>query len=32
MGSLSDTQAVTVTVENVDEDGEVRFTFDLAWW
>ena len=26
MGSLADTQAVTVTVENVDEDGEVRFT------
>ena len=26
MGSLSDTQNVTVTVENVDEDGEVRFT------
>ena len=26
MGSLADTQNVTVTVENVDEDGEVRFT------
>ena len=26
MGSLSDTQKVTVTVENVDEPGEVRFT------